>query len=303
MKFLKRIIITCFVLGIFIGGGFAIYHYVLPAEVTENIRGTVSEVKDRLGLYEDSGITGETCEIDPEFYPYYSYLSDDCKKLYKQVYANAAALEKAFVPVVEVTESEVMNVVNAVYHDHPELFWMETGYSYKYTQDKICVHIKLEFNETADDMEASKKKFEEKADEIIQGAMTYKTDYEKEWYVYRAIVEHTEYNDKAKLHQSPYSALVYGESVCAGYARAFQYIMIKLGVPTYYCTGEVAGHAWNIVKLESGYYNVDASREDTRHTSSSYFNRTDEDLRGSHKRSGYSTLLPKCRATKYSGWK
>ena len=284
MKFLKNVlqILGCFaIVGVVC---YLVYAFVIPEE-------WINKIKEKMGAYEDSGITGEDCEIDEEFYPYYGYLSEDCQKLYKQIYANALALETAFVPVVGVSTNEVANVVNAVYHDHPELFWLDSGYEYKYVEDNICVHIVLKFNETADGIEESKKLFEEASQEIIVGASVLGNDYEKEKYVYDELLKRVDYDETAKLHQSPYSALVYGKTVCAGYARAFQYIMIELGVPTYYCTGEVEGHAWNIVKLDGGYYNVDLSRD--------CFNKTDEDVKGSHKRSGYSALLPKCRSKKY----
>lgn len=298
VRLMKKILTTLVVVVIISAGLYAMYRFVLP---TEKLQEALSYVKGELGFYEDSGITGEEYTFDIEYYPYYGYLSDDAKVLYKQIYANALAFETSFVPVVDITISEVVNVINAVYHDHPELFWMESGYSYKYTEDNICVHVQLSFNETADDIEEAKEQFERKADEIIEGASALGSDYEKEKYVYKELLECVEYDDTAKLHQSPYSALVYGKSVCAGYARAFQYIMLELGVPTYYCTGETQGHAWNIIKLDGGYYNVDVSRGDTKSSSERYFNRTDEDLRGTHKRSGYSTILPKCRAKTYEG--
>jgi len=301
VKFLKGIIKTVFVLAVVVSILFAVYRYIIPQDVIQQVKGAFTNVKNDMGFYEDSGITGEQYTFDTTYYPYYGYLSDDAKALYKQIYANVLAFKTSLVPVVEITVSEVINVINAVYHDHPELFWMESGYTYKYTQDNICVHVNLEFNETANDIETAKTQFEARANEIIDGASSLITDYEKEKYVYQALIDCVEYDETAELHQSPYSALVYGKSVCAGYARAFQYIMLELGVPTYYCTGETQGHAWNIVKLDGGYYNVDVSRADTKSSPERYFNRTDEDLRGTHKRSGYSTILPKCRAKTYEG--
>ena len=301
MRLLKGLVKTLIVLAVVVGSLFAIYRYVIPQEVTQQIKNAFMNVKNEIGFYEDSGITGEEYIFDTTYYPYYGYLSDDAKTLYKQIYANALALETSFVPVVPITVSEVVNVINAVYHDHPELFWMESGYTYKYTEDNICVHVNLNFNETANNIEESKAKFEESANAIIDVASALENDYEKEKYVYKVLMDCVEYDENAELHQSPYSALVYGKSVCAGYARAFQYIMLELGVPTYYCTGESQGHAWNIVKLDGGYYNVDVSRGDTKSSPERYFNRTDEDLRGTHKRSGYSTILPKCRAKTYEG--
>ena len=301
MRLLKGLFKTLIVLAVVVGSLFAIYRYVIPQEVTQQIKNAFMNVKNEMGFYEDSGITGEEYTFDTTYYPYYGYLSDGAKTLYKQIYANALALETSFVPVVPITVSEVVNVINAVYHDHPELFWMESGYTYKYTEDNICVHVNLNFNETANNIEEAKAQFEERANAFIDVASALGSDYEKEKYVYKALMECVEYDENAELHQSPYSAMVYGKSVCAGYARAFQYIMLELGVPTYYCTGESQGHAWNIVKLDDGYYNVDVSRADTKSSPERYFNRTDEDLRGTHKRSGYSTILPKCRAKTYEG--
>ena len=301
VRFLKGIVKTLIVLAVVGSSFFALYRYVIPQEVTQQIKNAFINVKNDMGFYKDSGITGEEYTFDTTYYPYYGYLSDDAKTLYKQIYANALALETSFVPVVPITVSEVVNVINAVYHDHPELFWMESGYTYKYTEDNTCVHVNLNFNETANNIEEAKVQFEERANAIIDVASALESEYEKEKYVYKALMECVEYDENAKLHQSPYSALVYGKSVCAGYARAFQYIMLELGVPTYYCTGETQGHAWNIIKLDGGYYNVDVSRADTKSSPERYFNRTDEDLRGTHKRSGYSTILPKCRAKTYEG--
>lgn len=303
MKLIKGMLKTALVIGIVVSGLYAVYHYILPLNWIQYIEGTLANVKNDMGIYEDSGITGEEYTFDTTYYPYYGYLSDDAKVLYKQIYANALALETSFVPITSLTISEVINVINAVYHDHPELFWMESGYTYKYTEDNICVHVNLNFNETANHIEKAKEQFEGKANEIIEGASALVEDYEKEKYVYLALIDRVEYDENAEIHQSPYSALVYGKSVCAGYARAFQYIMLELGVPTYYCTGETQGHAWNIVKLDGGYYNVDVSRADTKLSPEQYFNRTDEELRGTHKRSGYSTILPKCRAKTYEGMK
>ena len=292
MKVLRNLLIVILTVTLTLGFVYVIWNYLLPNSLQ-------SRVKNAFGIMEDSGITGEEYEFNTELYPYFNCLSDDGKKLYAQVYANALARRTTFVPVVNVTTSEVENVVKLVYYDHPELFWMDSGYSYKYIENDICVQIILKFNETSENFDESKRLFEEKANTIIEEANKFSSDYEKEQYVYMAIINCTEYDDSASVHQSPYSALVNGKSVCAGYARAFQYIMLKLGIPTYYCAGMTEGHAWNIVKLENGYYNVDLTWADKNEEFDRYLNRTDDSLGYSHRRSGYSVLLPKCNSKKY----
>lgn len=276
---------------------FGIYFFapsVLPKQVRQPLDRT-------FGVMQDSGIDGNGLEFDTEIYPYYDFLSENGKQLYAQVYANAKAVEHTFIPIVELTTSEVENVITAVFHDHPEFFWMESGYSYKYNEKKYCVQIMLSFNETAKDIKNAKQKMNEKVSEIVAAASKLEDDYAKEIYVHDAIMELAEYDSSGTFHQSAYGALIEGKAVCAGYSRAFQLIMMELGIPTYYCAGKSEGHAWNIVKLGNGYYNVDVTWNDRNYSSHFYFNRTDEEVSGSHKRSGYSVLLPKCKAKEYLG--
>ena len=49
--------------------------------------------------------------------------------------------------------SEVSNVVSAVYHDHPELFWFDSGFAYQFNEDEICVQLTLHFNEADENIE------------------------------------------------------------------------------------------------------------------------------------------------------
>ena len=105
------------------------------------------------------------------------------------------------------------------------------------------------------------------------------------------------------MNQSAYSALVNGQTVCAGYARAFQYLMQQLGIPCYYCRGYSGeNHAWNIVELYGDYYNVDLTWDDTAIPPVyNYFNKTDADFTGTHIRRSLSVKLPACTGTLYGG--
>ncbi len=249
---------------------------------------------------EDSGIDGQKYNFDTTYYPYFGMLNDNQKKVYKQIYANALSYSTTFVPVEKIDIKEIKEVFESIYNDHPELFWINTSYSYKYTSDDKCVQIILSFNETVDDIEYHKKLFNDEANKIINEANKYSTNYAKEKYVHDTIVKNVKYDKKANMNQSAYSALVNKKTICAGYSRAFQYIMIQLHIPTYYCVGiSNVNHAWNIVKLDDGYYNVDLTWDTSDITRYKYFNKTDSDFTLSHKRTGLSLNLPKCNAYKY----
>lgn len=250
---------------------------------------------DDLSEAVDPGDTGSDLTFDQEIYPYYAMLEADMQRIYSQIYANAMSLTASFTPVTPVSVSQVKTVFEAVYNDHPELFWLDTGYSCKYLRSGRCAEITLKFNETVNDLEGARQAFQDAAGGIIAQAQSLGSVYDREKYVHDALAQLAEYDVASPMNQSAYSALVGGRSVCAGYARAFQYMMQQLGIPCYYCTGYAGeDHAWNIVKLEGDYYNVDVTWDDTEDSDYSYFNKTDMEYAATHRRTGLSVYLPAC---------
>ncbi|MGN1180725.1 MAG: transglutaminase domain-containing protein [Suilimivivens sp.] len=248
----------------------------------------------------DTGYTGDGLDFDALYYPYYAMLDEKGKHVYRQIYANANELYSVFAPVEGVTAEELKNIFASVFNDHPELFWMETAYAGKYVRSGQCVEIDLEFNRTAQNLEDAKAYFNENADRILTGAQNFASDYEKEKFVHDALIDKISYNPGAEMNQSAYSALVNGQTVCAGYARAFQYLLLQLKIPCYYCTGYAGeSHAWDIVALDDGYYNVDATWDDTGSGTYDYFNKTDADYASNHIRKELSVYLPPCNGQAY----
>ena len=251
----------------------------------------VDDIQNQLSF----GNTGDGLTFDAVFYPYYHMLDDTGQHVYRQIYANANAVYPAFMPVEDVTSAQLRNIFTAVYNDHPELFWLETAYACKYIKSGQCVEIDLKFNSTAQELNSAKASFNEKANDIVVGAQSLWDDYDREKYVHDQLIDKISYNARADMNQSAYSALVKGQTVCAGYARAFQYIMQQLGIPCYYCTGFAGeSHAWNIVELSDGFYNVDTTWDDSDDGKYDYFNKTDEDYSSSHLRKELSVYLPPC---------
>lgn len=246
------------------------------------------------------GQTGDGLFFDAVLYPYYQMLDEKGQHLYRQIYANATVLNEAFVPIEAVPVSEIKNVIMAVYNDHPELFWLNTIFTCKYDQNKICAELALEFNLKKEELSEASTEFYNITNGILtqlQGLST----YEKERRLHDILIERVEYDKGADKNQSAYSALVEGKSVCAGYARAYQYLMQRLGIPCYYCTGYAGtDHAWNIVALDDGYYNVDVTWDDTEGGQYDYFNKTDEDYADTHVRQDLSVNLPKCEGQMYA---
>ena len=305
MKEITRILIIFFLVCGIVFFSYNIYSYMngstdnffsiaMSNSGKKNIIGTLIEDSAKL---EDSGVKGDKYDFNSLYNPYYSLLSNDGKKLYKQIYANASNYKSTFVPVVDMKVDDVLEVIESVINDHPELFWLSNTFSYRYNNKNICKQITLSFNGTQNDI----KTFNKNVNEIISNARKLKTDYDKELYVHDVLMELVEYDANAINNQSAYSAIVSHRTVCAGYARAFQYIMMQLGIPTYYVTGISEGedHAWNIVKLGNEYYNVDVTWDDELSDSHALFNKTDAEFNRSHHRSVLSNKLVKCNDNTY----
>lgn len=243
----------------------------------------------------ETGPLGEDLSFDTRTYPYYGMLDQEQRAVYRQIYANALERRASFKPAISFQNSDLKKVFEAVYNDHPELFWLETAFSCKYMENGQCLEITLQYNKTVENFKEAKQKFEAAAQEIISETEQFAKLEAKEKLVHDELVEKVSYHEDADMGQSAYSALVNKVSVCAGYARAFQYIMQQLGVPCYYCTGVSEGdHAWNIVKLGGRYYNIDVTWDDTNPSTYDYYNKTDKEYAATHVRTGLSVKLPAC---------
>ena len=269
-------------------------------QVQENSEQIDDEAAGELQNYLGTGYAGDGLDFDAVRYPYYAMLDNRGKSIYRQIYANAKEVYPVFMPVEQVTLDQLRNIFSAVYNDHPELFWLETAYSCKYRRDGSCVEIELQFNRTVQNLDDARAVFEGNASQIVSEAQNLSNDYEKEKFVHDELIEKVSYNLGAEMNQSAYSALVNGQTVCAGYARAYQYLLQQLGIPCYYCTGYAGErHAWNIVALDDGYYNVDATWDDSGNGQYDYFNKTDADYASSHIRQELSVYLPPCNGSIY----
>lgn len=270
------------------------------------VRATGTEISqtkaDEIAKELSKGETGSSLTFDGEIYPYYAIINEKQRAVYRQIYANANAQNKHFAPVEDITANDLKNAFTSVVNDHPELFWVDTAYKYQYTPKGSVADITLVFNVTANDLDSSKTAFEAAAKRITDETYGSYTDYDKERIAHDALIRSVKYDANAPMNQSAYSALVYGRTVCAGYARALQYVLQQLDIPCYYVTGYAGeNHAWNIVRLSDGYYNVDSTWDDTDPFTYDYFNRSDAAYASDHIRRDLSIYLPVCEGNRYSG--
>ena len=251
------------------------------------------------------GDTGETLSFSSSACPYRALLSVKEQGVYNQIYANARDCAGTFRLLCALSLEELNDTYVAVTCDHPEIFWLANRYEYGYAAgDKdTAVQMTLEYSALKDELRQAKARFDAAAAELLNGARAYTDAADKEKYVFDTLAQTVEYNDNAACNQTAYSALVGHSTVCAGYSRAFQYILNQLGIPCYYIFGTADGgyHAWNIVQLDGEWYGVDLTWSDQLGGPNyTYFNVTDSALSVNHTRSAMSRKLPGAGGTKYA---
>lgn len=261
-----------------------------PEELEEPEQAEVAAGEPVMDIY----ATPDSDASEISMYPYYDILGSTRKQLYREIYDNVLRCVNSFRPAIAVTGDDVAGAFLAVYYDHPELFWWECTYTYEYTEAGQVVELFLTYNDLVHDIPTHRAQIDGAIDALIAGASGNRAA--KARHVYNELLARCSYNVAATHHQNIYSAAVLGQSVCSGYAKAYQYALQKLGIPCYYCTGVAIGqdHAWNVVYTE-GYYNVDATMGDTDpDPSKSYFHLTDQNLSATHTRNYISIYLPEC---------
>ena len=206
----------------------------------------------------------------------------------------------------KVTHDEAWLVTAAFYSDYPELFWARPSFWYN-KSTMLCSEIQLNYNSHIYNLDTELPLFLETAETILAGMPT-GSDYEKELYLHDALIKKVTYTYSKLEEQNGYTTLVEGKGVCAGYAFALQYLLMRAGIQSYYVVGYAGeNHAWNLAKIDGEWYYVDATWDDPVYNGSddpyspyhSYFNITTAMLQEDHTPSDipYNVPLENCTAT------
>lgn len=160
-------------------------------------------------------------------------------------------------------------------------------YSYMVTTNNGNDVYKVEFS-YLDGMDSAtisdmRDDIESKAKDIIRSLnLGSKSDYEKIYAINKYLCDNVYYPQEPFITQdfTPYGALIDGRAVCDGYARATKILADMSGLDIYYVPGYcgdpvTGGHAWNLVKVDNEYYQLDVTWNDSGATDD-YFLVTDD---------------------------
>ena len=156
-----------------------------------------------------------------------------------------------------VSSQRLFEIVELVNRDHPEIFWVGERYScLEYPEGYTLI---FDYSCTFEQRQSLQEQIESQISPLLQ-QLAGLSDYEKALGVYRWLILNTDY-DLSADEQNILSVLLRHRGVCAGYAKATQYLLGRLGIECLYVTGTSRGeaHAWNVARLEGDWYQLDTT--------------------------------------------
>lgn len=203
--------------------------------------------------------------------------------------------------------------------DYPELFWAVPASMYLPDDPDHYIAVSLQrWSDFAPDENGSdayltnkKREFLANVESLLDG-LPAGSDYDKELYLHDRLIERTEYDSDYEEQQSAFSVVMESRGVCAGYAFAFQYLLMRAGIESYYVVGTAGvdkagkpvGHAWNIAKISGVWYYVDPTWDDSDDEYApyhAYFNLDTDLLTRDHVLDPYpyNVTLPQCNELRW----
>ena len=202
-----------------------------------------------------------TTQINPEevidlTYFYYNQLEDYEKEMYDVILENVKSF-KLESRLKGIDLDSFYKIQTAIVNDHPEIFWMN-----KYTINTVRdMPVSVKYDYPLEELEDESAQVHIRANRIID-MVPEGSRYDKFKYIYEYIIDSTDYVSNSVYNQDVRSVLMYGESVCAGYAKTFQLLCDKAGIPCIYVSGQTKEgepHAWNMVEIDGHCFWIDVT--------------------------------------------
>lgn len=187
------------------------------------------------------------------------------------IYENLYSHQESFsVQSYGITVSDFQSIYSNVINDNPELFYVSSSFGYTYipSSGKI-VTITPSYALTQTEIPQAKVIFEKGIQKALRQVDSSMNDAQKALVIHDYIMNLATYpvinnvsTDDRESYHSAYGLFYDGYVVCAGYTLAYSAIMQRLGIDCKYVVSSEMQHAWNSVKIDGYWYNVDLTFDD-----------------------------------------
>lgn len=222
---------------------------------------------------------------------------------------------------IKLDYDEIHSEFERVLRDHPELFWVTGGGQGMASSVGVMqvYWFRPEIYGDIDEVPQKEAAMMACVDDLIAKCPD-GSEYDKARWVHDVLVTNVEYDENVYYSNigaldenvpydyayTAYGALINRKAVCAGYSKAYQLILNRMGIECGCITGTAVNelgpgpHAWNYVRLDGDYYLVDVTWDDPigpgntgntiRHD---YFAITDQEMSRNHTPDSEQDI-PKC---------
>lgn len=177
-----------------------------------------------------------------------------------------------------VSMSDMKIAYSALYEDHPEFYWLQSGYSYSGSSFIVQVDALYDTKAERDTVDSKIQATNGERAALLSAYDRGSDEYGKMIALHNQIMEDFTYAyngsrpESAAWAHNIVGALSgqYQDSdgsnkvVCEGYAKTFQYILNMKGIDNIYIIGNAngGGHAWNMISIANTWYYMDLTWDD-----------------------------------------
>lgn len=230
-----------------------------------SVKTATAEVK----LLQEGDYDITPCELDYSAFAMFGLNAETEKSAREYIYQellNCSA--KINVYKYQISTSEFTKFYSDIINSNGDLFFVSSSVSYSYTTQNIIYEITPHYTMEKSEIENAKVIFNngvQKALSVVDSSMS---DEQKALVLHDYICDLATYPklnsaaDDKDIYHSAYGFFYDGNVVCAGYALAYSYLLNQLGIDCEYVTSDPMRHAWNMVKINNKWYNVDTTWDD-----------------------------------------
>ncbi len=224
--------------------------------------------------------------------PAYGTLTDEEKSVYTAVFQGIEDRQEVIPLPFDVTDEMYSKLYCILEKQESQYFYIESSY---YTAETIRKARVLYRESDNSDIDEKIHELDMKKSTAIGKIPKNADDYQKALSIHDYIIKNTDYtaNSDDPYSSTAYGCLVEGVANCEGYAKAFDLLATEVGLDCVVLTGitdKGENHAWNQVKIEGDWYNIDVTWDDAgrgEEPKRVYFLCNDEDFGKTHREDGY----------------
>lgn len=240
-----------------------------------------------------SEYSSSTLKQDSVMLYYYDTLSDENKNLYDCIYDSIKSYTSEV--IFDYEDFEINNgydslseVIEYITYDHPELYYF-LDCSLFTSESKETYKLEFNYIYTLEEVTEYDEQLEEVVSTFKEQIPVDASEIEIAEIAYEYVITTTSYDEASEYNQTVISSLINNVSVCAGYARAYQYLLEQVGIKAVYLPVDAqedsetqTAHAINMISINDDYYYVDCTWGDItdnyEHACSAYLFLSSQDM-------------------------